>query len=70
MVRWFSRVTTWVRALEIVARSKMATSGGTEPAVGQPHLAKQDLSTLVSVHECVGERERCAVEKWEGRACV
>ena len=32
------------------ARSEMATSsGGGETALGQPHLAKQDLSTLVSV---------------------
>ena len=36
----------------------MATSSGTnETATGQPHLAKQDLGTLVSAHACA--REQC-----------
>lgn len=48
------------RSVVLEGRSEMATSSGTnETAVGQPHLAKQDLGTLVSAHACA--REQCVL---------
>ena len=48
-------MTTWCVSL----REGMATGngggGGGETGLGQPHLAKQDLSTLVSARERAGQ---------------
>lgn len=52
--------TSWAdRLVAIPSRSEMAsTSGGNEAPQGQPHLAKQDLSTLVSARDKENEGGR------------
>ena len=58
VVRRGAAVSFQGRSLEVKIPGEMAApSGSNEATVGQPHLAKQDLSTLVSAHDGCGAVE-------------